>query len=133
MNPTEIVSDPGNATAGNPYQGPYTGPDTFLDTGLTFLDVDADVIVDDMIAQLPTGGAPSQLHAYLLSVNSPQNVVAIVYSSQISPTASVNARIPPKVKLYKGERLFIRGVQMSEASTAAAEATQLILKFSRIA
>ncbi len=132
MQPTEIISDAGNATAGTPYNGPYTGPDQFLSSGLTYLDIDRNVVLTDAIAQLQNGGAPTQLHAYLLSLDDVQHVVAVLYSSQILPSTSVQARVVPHILLPAGHKLFIRGVQMSEASTAAAEATQLILSFAEV-
>ena len=79
------------------------------------------------IAQLSSGAAPGQAHAYLVSVGDLQNVVVVLYSSQLVPGAAF--RRVPKVKFKKGETLYVRGVQLSEATTAAAEATQLILNW----
>jgi len=127
MLPQLTVSDPGSATAGTPPGGPYTGPDQFLENGQTQFTFPRRVALRDAIAQLSNGSAPTQAHAYLLSVGSLQNVVAILYSTQIPPNSQY--RTVPHLLFNSGATLYVRGVQLSEASTAAAEATNLILMF----
>jgi len=127
MLPQLTVSDPGSATAGTPYGGPFTGPDQFLENGQTQFTFPRRVALRDAIAQQPNGSAPAQLHAYMLAVGTVQNVVAILYSTQIPPNSLY--RTVPHIIFNAGVTLYVRGVQMSEASTAAAEPTQLILEF----
>jgi len=127
MLPQLTVSDPGSATAGTPYGGPYTGPDQFLENGQTQFTFPRRVALRDAIAQLSNGSAPTQAHAYLLGVGNVQNVVAILYSTQIPPNSQY--RSVPHLLFNAGATLYVRGVQLSEASTAAAEATNLILMF----
>ena len=127
MLPQTTISDPGNATVGTVFGGPFTGPDTIIENNETRLTLDRDVELKDAIAQLSSGAATGQAHAYLVSVGDLQNVVVVLYSSQLVPGAAF--RKVPKVRFKKGETLYVRGVQLSEASTAAAEATQLILNW----
>lgn len=129
MLPQSTINDAGNATVGTPYVGPYTGPDAFLESNLTFLKVTRAITLKDAVAQLQaSASAPVQQHAYLISKGTLQNVVAVIYSSQIDPAN--NQRIVPKLKFNPGDEVYIRAVQMSEAATAAAEATTLILSWS---
>jgi len=127
MLPQLTVLDPGSATAGTVYGGPYTGPDTFMENGQTQFVFPRRVALRDAIAQLPNGQAPTQAHAYLLSIGNVQNVVAVLYSTQIPPNSLY--RTVPHMLFAAGATLYVRGVQLSEASTAAAEATNLILMF----
>ncbi len=129
MLPQSTINDAGSATAGTPYGGPFTGPDTFLESGLTFLDVTQDVLLQDAVAFLQdSSSAPAQQHAYLISKGNVQNVVAVMYSNQLNPAN--NQRVIPKGVMFKaGDRVFVRAVQMTEASTAAAEATTLVLSW----
>jgi len=127
MLPQLTVSDPGSATAGTPYGGPFTGPDQFLENGQTQFTFPRRVVLRDAIAQLANGQAPTQAHAYLLGIGNVQNVVAILYSTQIPPNSQY--RVVPRILFNAGATLYVRGVQLSEASTAAAEATNLILMF----
>jgi len=127
MLPQNTINDDGNATVGTIYGGPYTGPDVFQETNLAFLVLDRDVTLKDAIAQLSDGSAPSQSHAYLLAVGDVNNSVVVLYSTQLPPNSQYR-HVPP-VKFKKGETLYIRGVQLSEASTAAAEATVLVLSW----
>ena len=125
--PQNTFNDAGSATAGTIYGGPFIGPDTCQENGLTFLVVDRDVTLKDAIAQLGSGANPGQSHAYLISVGDVQNVVAVLYSTQLPPNSQYR-HVPP-VKFKKGETIYIRGVQLSEATTAAAEATVLVLSW----
>lgn len=127
MLPQNTINDDGNATVGTIYGGPFTGPDTFQETNETFLVFDRDVTLKDAISQLSTGAAPGQSHAYLIAVGNVQNVVAVLQSTQLPPNSQF--RHVPALKFKKGEVLYIRGVQLSEASTAAAEATVLVLSW----
>ena len=128
MLPQSSINDAGNATAGTPYGGPFTGPDTFQENGLTFLDVDRDVVLGDAVAFLQgSASAPAQNHAYLLAVGNVQNVILVMYSNQLNPAN--NQRVVPKIKISKGQVVYIRAVQLTEAATAAAEATTLVLKW----
>jgi len=127
MLPQLTLSDPGSATAGTPYGGPFTGPDQILENGETSFTFPRRVVLKDAIAQLPNGQAPTQAHAYLLAVGTVQNVVAILYSTQIPPNSQY--RSVPHIIFNAGAKLYVRGVQLSEASTPAAEATNLILMF----
>ena len=123
------INDDGDATSGTPFAGPFTGPDTFNESGLTFLDVSQKIELKDAVAfQQNSSSAPAQQHAYLISKGNVQNVVAVLYSNQLNPTNNQRI-IPAKVFFEKGDRVFVRAVQMSEASTAAAEATTLVLKW----
>jgi hypothetical protein len=129
MLPQTTINDDGNSTSGTPYAGPYTGPDTIQENGLTFLDITRPVILHDAIAFLQgSNSAPVQNHAYLISEGNVQNVVAVLYANQLN--ASNNQRVVPKLSFKPGQKLFIRAVQLTEASTAAAEATTLILSWS---
>lgn len=129
MLPQASVNDAGNSSPGKPYQGPYTGPDTFQESGQTFLNIERDVTLHDAVAFLENSAdAPAQQHAYLISKGTIQNVVAVLYSNQLNP--SNTQRVVPKLSFKKGDTIFVRGVQMSEASTAAAEATTLVLSWS---
>ena len=129
MLPQASVNDPGNATSGAPYQGPYTGPDTFQESGQTFLNIERDVTLRDAVAFLENSAdAPAQQHAYLISKGTIQNVVAVLYSNQLNPANT--QRVVPKLSFKKGDTIYIRGVQMSEPATAAAEATTLVLSWS---
>lgn len=125
--PQNTINDAGNATVGSIYGGPFTGPDIFQETNLAFLVFDRDVTLKDAIAQLSSGAAPGQSHAYLLAIGDVNNVVAVLQSTQIPPNSQFR-HVPP-IKFKKGETLYIRGVQLSEASTAAAEATVLVLSW----
>lgn len=127
MLPQSTINDAGNATAGSVYGGPFTGPDTFQENDLSFLVFDRDVTLKDAISQLASGAAPGQSHAYLLAVGDVNNVIAVLQSTQIPPSSQYR-HVPP-LKFKKGETLFVRGVQLSEASTAAAEATVLVLSW----
>jgi len=53
----------------------------------------------------------------------------VMYSNQLNP-ANNQRVIPKKVKFQAGDRLFFRAVQLTEASTAAAEATTLVINWS---
>lgn len=121
MQPQSKFTDAGTATVGTEFGGPYAGPDTDVITNLAFLDFDKDVTLNDAIAQLAAGTAPAQQHAYLISVGDVQNVIAVLYSTQMPPNS--NLRVVPGLKFKKGERLFVRGAQLSGAQ----EATQLVL------
>ena len=128
MLPQSTINDPGNATVGTPYGGPFTGPDTVQETGLSFQDITRDVVLKDAVAFLQgSASAPAQNHAYLISLGSIQNVVAVMYSNQLDPVN--NQRVVPRLKFSKGDKIFVRAVQLSEASTAAAEETNLVLSW----
>ena len=129
MLPMSSINDAGSATVGTVYGGSFTGPDTFAESGLTFLDVTQKVTLEDAVAFLQGAStAPVQNHAYLVSKGNVQNVVAVLYSNQINP-ANTQRLIPKGVQFVAGDRVFIRAVQLTEASTAAAEATTLVLKW----
>lgn len=129
MLPMSSINDAGSATAGTPYGGAFTGPDTFQESGLTFLDVTQKVTLADAVAFLQgSASAPAQNHAYLISKGNVQNVVAVLYSNQLNP-ANTQRVIPKGVKFDSGDRVFIRAVQLTEATTAAAEATTLVLQW----
>jgi hypothetical protein len=125
MLPMNTVNDDGNATAGTITGGPYTGPDVFQENGQTFLVVNESITLKDAIAQLTSGSAPTQAHAYAIAVNEVSNVIAYLYSTQLPPNSQY--RVVPHLKFKQGEIIYVRGIQLSEASTPAAEATQLIL------
>lgn len=127
MLPQNTFNDPGSATAGTLFGGPYTGPDVCQETNEAFLVLDKDVTLHDAIAMDTGGQAPSQSHAYAISVGDVSNVVAYLYSSQIPPLSQY--RSVPALHFKKGEVLYIRGIQLSEASTAAAEPTILVLSW----
>lgn len=127
MLPQNTIQDDGSASVGTVYGGPFTGPDTILENNETRLTLDRDVTLKDAISQLSDGSTPTQSHAYLVSVGDLQNVVVVLYSTQMVPGAAF--RKVPAVNFKKGETIYVRGVQLSEASTAAAEATQLILNW----
>lgn len=129
MLPQSTINDAGNSSSGTPYGGPFTGPDTFQESGLTFLDITQKVELIDAVAFLQNSSdAPAQNHAYLISKGNVQNVVAVMYSNQLNPAN--NQRVIPKgVVFNSGDRVFVRAVQLSEASTAAAEATTLVLNW----
>lgn len=129
MLPMSTINDAGSSTAGSPYAGPFTGPDVFQESGLTFLEVTQKVELSDAVAFLQNAStAPVQNHAYLISKGNVQNVVAVLYSNQINP-ANTQRLVPSKISFAPGDRIFVRAVQLTEASTAAAEATTLILKW----
>lgn len=127
MLPQNTINDAGSASVGTIYGGPFIGPDTFQETNQAFLVFDRDVTLKDAIAQLSDGSAPTQGHAYLLAVGDVNNVVAALQSTQLPPNSQYR-HVPP-LKFKKGETLYVRGVQLSEASTAAAEATVLVLSW----
>ena len=124
MLPQATASDAGTATPGTIYGGAFTGPDSFLETNQTFLTIARNVVLKDAIAQLSSGGAPSNAHAYLISVGNLQNVIAVLYSTQLPPNSQFR-HVPP-LRFNQGDIVFVRGVQL--AGTAA-EATQLVLSF----
>ena len=127
MQPQSIFNDAGTAAPGTIFGGAYSGPDTDQITNLAFLDIDRDsVTLQDAVSSLTSGAAPAQQHAYLISVGDVQNVVGVLLSIQIPPNS--NLRRPPALKFTKGQRIFIRGVQLSGA---AAEATQLLLLWAK--
>ena len=129
MLPQSTINDAGSATAGTPYGGAFTGPDTFQETGLAFQDITRDVVLKDAVAFLQGAStAPVQNHAYLISKGTVQNVVALMYSNQLNPANT--QRIVPRLKFAKGDKIFLRAVQLTEATTAAAEATTLALSWS---
>ena len=125
MQPQSIFNDAGTASVGTVFGGPYAGPDADQITNLTFLDIDRDVTLYDAVAQLATGAAPAQQHAYLISVGDVQNVVGVIFSTQVPPNS--NLRRPPSLKFKAGQRVFVRGAQLS----GAIEATQLILLWAK--
>ena len=128
MLPHSTINDAGSATVGTPYGGPYTGPDTVQESGLTFIDITRNVTLGDAVAFLQaSASATAQNHAYLISEGTVQNVVVVLYANQLSP--AVNQRVVPKMNFKSGQKLFIRAVQLSEAGTAAAEPTTLVLKW----
>lgn len=127
MLPQSTINDAGSVSIGTIYGGPFIGPDVFQETNQAFLVLDRDVTLKDAIAQLSDGSAPSQGHAYLLAVGDVNNVVAVLQSTQLPPNSQYR-HVPP-LKFKKGETLYVRGVQLSEASTAAAEATVLVLSW----
>lgn len=127
MLPQNTFNDNGSATAGTVYGGPFVGPDTCQESNNPFLVLDRDVTLKDAISMLSDGSSPGQSHGYLISVGDTSNVVAVLYSSQIPPATQYRS-VPP-LKFKKGETLYVRGVQLSEASTAAAEATVLVLSW----
>lgn len=126
MLPHANVDDDGYNGTGTIYGGPFTGPDTFEETGTTFLKIDKNVILEDAIASLADGSAPTEQHAYLISINDTQNVKAVLRSTQIPPNS--NLRKVPPLHLKAGMTVYVRGVQISN-SGAAAEATTLTLAF----
>lgn len=129
MLPQSTINDAGNSTSGTPYGGPFTGPDTFQESGLTFLEVTQAIELSDAVAFLQNSSdAPTQNHAYLVSKGNVQNVVAVMYSNQLNP-ANTQRLIPKKIQFKPGDRVFVRAVQLSEASTPAAEATTLVLNW----
>lgn len=128
MLPQSTINDAGNATVGTPYGGPFTGPDTFQETGLSYQDITRKVILGDAVAFLQGSSAtPGQNHAYLVSKGTVQNVVAVLYSNQLNPAN--NQRVVPKLGFVPGDKIFVRAVQLTEAATAAAEATTLVLSW----
>jgi len=129
MLPQSTINDAGSATAGTPYGGAFTGPDTFQETNLAYQDITRKVVLKDAVAFLQnSSSAPAQNHAYLISLGTVQNVVAVLYSNQLNPAN--NQRVVPKLSFNPGDKIFVRGVQLTEASTAAAEATTLVLSWS---
>lgn len=129
MLPQSTINDAGNATVGTVYGGPFTGPDTFQESNLDFLDITRPVELKDAVAFLQdSASAPSENHAYLISEGNVQNVVAALFSNQLDPANS--QRVVPHLKFKPGAKLFVRAVQLSEAATAAAEATTLVLSWS---
>lgn len=127
MLPQNTFNDAGSSTAGTIYGGPFVGPDTCQENGLSFLTLDKDVTLKDAISQLGDGSNPAQSHAYMISVGDVQNVIAVLYSTQLPPNSQF--RHVPQLKFSKGETIYIRSVQLSEATTAAAEATVLVLSW----
>lgn len=129
MLPQSTINDAGNATSGTPYGGPFTGPDTFQESGLTFLEITQAVELSDAVAFLQnSSSAPSQNHAYLISKGNVQNVIAVMYSNQLNP-ANNQRVIPKNIQFAAGDRVFVRAVQLTEPSTAAAEATTLVINW----
>lgn len=128
MLPSLSVNSNGSATAGTVYGGAFEGPLTVLESNLTFFDVDRDVELKDAVASITsTGDAAVQQHAYLVSIGDLQNVIGVLYANTLQPGSA--ARHAPKLKFPKGSVVFIRAVQMTEPSTAAAEATTLTIYF----
>ena len=128
MLPQVSVNDGGNATVGTVTGGPFTGPDTFVENQETFYDIDMDCYIEDAISFLQnSASAPAQNHAYILTINGLSTTKWIAYSNQLNPAN--NNRIVPKIGLKKGDKLYVRGVQLTEPTTAAAEETTLMLKF----
>lgn len=126
MLPMSSINDAGNATAGTVYGGPFTGPDVVQESGLTFIDITQKVKLSDAVAFLQgSSSAAAQNHAYLISKGNVQNVVAVLYSNQLSP-ANTQRLVPEGVEFQAGERLFVRAVQLSGT---AAEATTLVLRW----
>lgn len=129
MLPMSSINDAGNATAGTPFGGPFTGPDVVQESGLTFIDITQKVALADAVAFLQgSSSAPTQNHAYLLSKGNVQNVVAVLYSNQLNP-ANTQRLVPSGVVFNPGDRVFVRAVQLTEAATAAAEATTLVIQW----
>lgn len=124
MLPAIHVNDAGNATAGTIFGGPFTGPDTVQETNLAFFDITRDVTLQDAVAQLASGAAAVQGHAYLLAVDDVNAVVAVVQASELQPASII--RSVPALKFKAGQRLFVRAVQLSGT---AAEATILMLRW----
>lgn len=130
MLPQATINDAGNATVGTPYGGPFTGPDTFQESNLTFLDIDRAVMLADAVAFLQnSASAPAQNHAYRICKGTIQNVVAVLYSNQLDPANS--QRVVPALKFSPGDKIFVTAVQLSEATTAAAEETTLVLSWKK--
>lgn len=127
MLPQNTFNDDGSASEGTIYGGPFTGPDTCQESNNTFLVFDRDVTLKDAIVMLSSGAAPGQAHAFALAVGDVNNVVGVLYSAQLPPNSQYR-HVPP-LKFKKGETLYVRGIQLSEASTAAAEATVLVLSW----
>lgn len=129
MLPTIHFSDAGYYASGitpTIYGGPFTGPDIVQETNLAFYDLDRNCTLQDAIATVSGGAAPTYAHAYLLAVGDVNNVVEILQSSEILPSSVY--RSVPAIKFTKGERLLVRGVQMTNSGSGV-EATQLMLRF----
>jgi len=129
MLPTIHFNDAGYYAAGvtpTIYGGPFVGPDTVQETNLAFYDMDRDVTVQDAIASVSGGAAPTYAHAYLLAVGDVNNVCAVLISGELLGNSV--QRSVPALKFKKGERLFVRGVQLTN-SGAGVEATVLMLRF----
>lgn len=129
MLPTIHFNDAGYYASGvtpTIYGGPFVGPDTVQETNLAFYDLDRNVTLQDAIATVSGGAAPTYSHAYLLAVGDVNNVVAVLLASELQPAAI--QRSVPALKFNKGERLFVRGVQLTNSGSGA-EATVLMLRF----
>ena len=86
MLPSASFNSVGSATPGTIFGGPFEGPLTCQETGLAFLRTDRAVTIKDSVAVLTsTGGALALNHAYLISVGNVQNVIGIIYSSDVTP------------------------------------------------
>ncbi len=123
MLPQATFNSTGTAVAGTVFGGAFEGPLTCQEDNLTFIDITRPVALDDAIAGLAAGGAATEGHAYLISVGTLQNVIAILYADQTAPT-SVVRKVPP-LRIPAGVRVFVRAVQTS--TSGAAEATVLKL------
>lgn len=125
MLPQATFSDAGTAAVGTVFGGAFSGPDVVQETNLAFLTIDTDCELDDAIAQTAAGANPAQAHAYLVALGNVQNVVAVIFSTQVLPTSVF--RNPPHLRFKRGDIVFVRGVQLSGAQ----EATTFILLFKR--
>lgn len=122
------INDPGSATPGVPLSGPYTTstPLTINELGLQELFVDEDVYLADAICD-NNGAVPTQKHALVIYIDDLTKVAAIIYSTQVPPNSQ--QRTVPAFAVGAGHRLYFKAVQLSEPSTAAAEAVTWTLMF----
>lgn len=124
MLPNMHFDDTGANSVGTLYNGPFTGPDTCEETNLTYGEISESVELADAIAALSTGAVPTEQHAYAIYKNDLSHQVAILKSSAIRPDYQGRKVTPLKFK--PGDKIFVRGVQLSNTG-AAAEATVLDL------
>jgi hypothetical protein len=124
MQPQLTAVSNGTATPGSAAVGPFEGPLTLLEPNLPSITLTRAVTLQDAIAQLETGAAPAQGHAYLLCVGDLASVKATLYSGQLSPGSA--QRSVPKLTFPAGTTLLVKAVQLSGS---AAEITNLVLRW----
>lgn len=122
MLPQATFSSAGTATPGTVFGGAFEGPLTVQETNLTFLRVTRNVKLKDAVASTSAGAALAQNHAYLISVDTVQNVIAVLFQTHIQPGSAMR-QVPP-LMIPAGTDLFVRAVQLSGG---AAEASTLVL------
>lgn len=116
MMPGYVVTDPGNATAGNAVSGPFTGPLTIQEVQVTFLTVDEDVEVEDVVCSTAAGASPAQGHQLRVGVGDSQRIAGVYNAAQLLP--SNQSRRPLRLRFFKGETLYFTSVQKSGAIEA---------------